>query len=206
MAYCVQHTERAQLDLGVGGETLSLDLSTPETKRTGSGLLLAATKTLSRAARDAVLRDLERETGRFLGEREPVAPTCQPMSWGQVKAMAASGLISFGSHTRTHSILSHCTPGELSEELASSKAIIEERTGLACELFCYPNGTTADFSETTRAGLVGAGYRCGLTTVPGLVRAESDVYALPRFSSNTTLQNLELKLAGAADLRKLLPF
>lgn len=205
MAYCVEHTERARLDVGVGTETLSLDLSTPEAKRAGNSRLLAATKTLSREERNAVLRELEKETGRFLGESAPVAATCHSLSWVQVKEMAASGLIAFGSHTRTHAILSHCTPGELLEELASSKAIIEERTGTACELFCYPNGTAADFSETTRAGIVDAGYRCALTTVPGLVGPEADAYALPRFSSNATLPNLELKLAGAADLHKLLP-
>jgi peptidoglycan/xylan/chitin deacetylase (PgdA/CDA1 family) len=202
--YCLERTDCPQVELTVGAASLALDLSSAEAKRSSAHRLLEAMKALGLRARDGVLDVLEKETGRRLGGSEPAPAHFQPLSWPQVDEMLDSGLVAFGSHTKSHAIVSQCSPSERIQELAGSRAILEERTGRSCTLFCYPNGAVNDFSDTTREWVLNSGYRCGLTTVAGLVTSGVDVFTLPRVDPFVS-EHVELKLAGLGELRRALP-
>ena len=55
------------------------------------------------------------------------------LSWEQIKSIATSGLVTLGSHTRTHRHFVRKDPYEdLGEELLQSKDVIETRLDRAC--------------------------------------------------------------------------
>jgi peptidoglycan/xylan/chitin deacetylase (PgdA/CDA1 family) len=115
--------------------------------------------------------------------------------------MTASGLVSIGSHTHTHAILSRCPDAEVTRELVTSKRVIESNLGAPCRLFCYPNGRLGDFDARTRAIVRDTGYACALTTVHGLNDALADVYALKRYPVTGRMQGgeLDVRLSGLVE-------
>lgn len=107
-----------------------------------------------------------------------------PLGWDEIKKMTSSGIISIGSHTHRHAILTRCSSQEVKKELFLSKKLIKEKDNQNCQLFCYPNGQIGDFDHRTRKLLQDQGYICGLTTVAGMNTAHADIFALKRFYSS----------------------
>ena len=67
------------------------------------------------------------------------------VSWAEVRTMAASGLVRFGSHTRRHTrLLDSLSPQVLDDEIKGSRRLLEAKINQPVELFCYPNGDTSD--------------------------------------------------------------
>jgi peptidoglycan/xylan/chitin deacetylase (PgdA/CDA1 family) len=105
------------------------------------------------------------------------ATSDQLMNWDQIREMQSAG-ITFGSHTHNHVILRGADDDQVLEELAISKATIEEQTGIDCEWFCYPN---ARFSDHHCELLAKTGYRYGLTLHHAALSKEDSPFYLPRF-------------------------
>jgi peptidoglycan/xylan/chitin deacetylase (PgdA/CDA1 family) len=78
------------------------------------------------------------------------------MSAEQLRAAAASPLVTIGSHTVSHPFLTRLEDDELARELADSKRFLEDATGDAVDLFAYPTG---DYDRRTIAAVRDAGYR-----------------------------------------------
>ncbi len=137
-------------------------------------------KNMPQRQRDETLNFLLRELKLMPGTSE-IPAVYRPLTWNQVREMRRSGLVSFGSHTRSHVILSRCG-GELStRELSESRAKIEKEIGEACTLFCYPNGMPGDFNQATREAVQKAGYRCAATCIEGFNDSAGDPYEIKRF-------------------------
>jgi peptidoglycan/xylan/chitin deacetylase (PgdA/CDA1 family) len=119
------------------------------------------------------------------------------MNWEEIEQLARTGLVSFGSHTHTHQILSRCSLERQREELSISRDILREHLGSA-DLFAYPNGSWTDFTEDTKSLLVELGYRCGLATVPGLNLAGANLYELRRIpvGADTSFLQFEISMLG----------
>ncbi len=95
----------------------------------------------------------------------------------QIKEMSESGLVHFGSHTVTHRKLDSLTEYEISEELTTSKAVIEELTGKPVTALAYPNGI---YHDKVREIAMAVGYRLAYTT-DGPVDAYYENSRLPRY-------------------------
>jgi peptidoglycan/xylan/chitin deacetylase (PgdA/CDA1 family) len=119
------------------------------------------------------------------------------MDWDEIEKLAGSGLMTFGSHSHTHPILSRCPVEVQRMELETSRNVLRER-GLSADLFAYPNGTAADFTDDTKRILIDLGYRCGVATTVGLNEADADLYALKRVnvSNRTKGRKFELRMVG----------
>jgi peptidoglycan/xylan/chitin deacetylase (PgdA/CDA1 family) len=78
----------------------------------------------------------------------------QPMSWQQLRELAAEGW-EIGSHTATHPHLTQVDDAALSYELESSKADCESHMDRPCTSLAYPYG---DVDERVVAATEGAGY------------------------------------------------
>jgi peptidoglycan/xylan/chitin deacetylase (PgdA/CDA1 family) len=119
------------------------------------------------------------------------------MCWEEIEQLARTGIVDFGSHTHAHPILSTCSVLRQHEELARSQRLLRERLGQA-DLFAYPNGRRCDFTVQTTTILRELGYRCGLTTIPGLNRHGVDLFQLRRVNlgSDVTLKKFERFLVG----------
>ena len=80
-----------------------------------------------------------------------------PMDAGELRELAGSGW-EIGSHTRSHPRLPELGDEELSVELRSSKAEVEDLVGMPCRSIAYPFGHV-DRRVANAAG--GAGYAAG---------------------------------------------
>lgn len=103
-----------------------------------------------------------------------------PLTWEQVREMSACG-IEFGSHTVNHPVLSKVPTDELDYELAGSKRRIEQEIGKPIEVIAYPVGGEEAFDGRVRQAVSRAGYKLGVSYIPGVDRPDSwDPYALRR--------------------------
>lgn len=111
-----------------------------------------------------------------IGAREPgEAPAL--LDWDQVQEMLDSGLVDFGSHTRTHQRLSRDVDERtLRDQIIDSKSALEARTGRSIDLFCYPNGDVAPAAYD----MVRAVYRGACSTRYGWHSATNDPYMIRR--------------------------
>ena len=99
------------------------------------------------------------------------------MSWEQIEELQAGGVV-FGSHSSTHEILTRIPLTQAEEEIGSSRELIEQRLGSACQSFAYPNG---DSSPETRMLVAQAGYKRAFENqTPGLWTKKTNPFAIPR--------------------------
>ncbi|MBI5625074.1 MAG: polysaccharide deacetylase family protein [Elusimicrobia bacterium] len=101
------------------------------------------------------------------------------LSWGEIKAMGASGVWEFGSHTHTHRCFNPETAyAPFEDELIVSRKTIESKTGQPCFAFAWPWGQVVD--EWT-GRLAKCGYRLAFANPS--VRAEpgTDPLRLSRY-------------------------
>jgi len=121
------------------------------------------------------------------------------INWDEVGEMAASGLISFGSHTEGHPIMTTLAEDEARAELDRSMATLVARNAAlrGRVAFCYPNGSySRRLTELVRE----AGYTMAVTTEYGWNGPDSDPYALRRIGVHqdmtSTTSLLECRIAG----------
>ncbi len=82
-------------------------------------------------------------------------------------AMHKSGLIEFGAHTHTHSILRLLPDEEKEYEIKTSIDHIKVITGKPCTLFSYPNGEKDDFEERSQKILTQNGISSAFSMMRG---------------------------------------
>lgn len=157
----------------------------------------------------AAVERLEEETGHKLGraDRADVPAIYHPLNWGQVREMASSGLVTFGSHTHSHVLLGRAAPDIIRYELEESRRRIERETGGPCLHFCYPNGTPGDFSAVSEQILRECGFRSSLTTVGGFNPVPCSPFLIRRLGITNDLRTRQFEqylAVGDASLRGLL--
>lgn len=126
----------------------------------------------------AQIEDILQEMATALGV-EPSSPGRAFLNWEEIRTMAASGLISFGSHTAGHAILTTIGRDTAKMELLASKnRLLAEKVVDAENVpFCYPNGNfNAHIADQVRR----TGYNLAVTTEYGWNGSGGDVFALKR--------------------------
>ncbi len=88
------------------------------------------------------------------------------LTWEEVKEMSCGG-ISFGSHTRSHPVLSSLPVSEAREEIVESKKMIEEQIQQSVKVFAYPYGKDDDYSEDVMKILREEGFELVCSTTAG---------------------------------------
>jgi len=126
-------------------------------------------------SREEILARLQRTSGAVL--RPPEEDRVVDSSL--LRCMIQPGF-AVGAHSRSHPILSGQDPSRVREEIAGSRRDLETMAGCEVLDFAYPNGRFADFNDTTRELVAEAGFRCAVTTEPGMVIQGDDVLALRR--------------------------
>jgi peptidoglycan/xylan/chitin deacetylase (PgdA/CDA1 family) len=91
------------------------------------------------------------------------------MSWAEVKEVADGG-ITISSHTHTHRVLATLDPASQKEELALSKAMLEEKIGRRVRSIAYPVGGYSHFTDETRKLARDVGYSLGYSFCTGFNR------------------------------------
>lgn len=116
------------------------------------------------------------------------------LTWEQVEEMRRSGLVSFGSHTKTHRILTTLSHDEIQREVTLSMQTLEERQAVDGEgvTFCYPNG---NFNVNAIGLLKSSGYACAFTTRCGWNDTRTPLFALNRVGVHQDISSTEALLA-----------
>jgi peptidoglycan/xylan/chitin deacetylase (PgdA/CDA1 family) len=101
------------------------------------------------------------------------------LDWSDCHTLKNSGIISFGSHTANHVILSSETDQVCFDELEISKNKLLSENVVDKEFipFCYPNG---GFSEKCARIVEETGYHCAVTTIGGWVDKNDNRFKLHR--------------------------
>lgn len=125
------------------------------------------------------------------------------LDWEGLRTLAADPLCAIGAHTLTHPILAALDERTAREEIARSKAILEERLGRPVRHFAYPVGDAGAAGPREFAMAWAAGFETAVTTRPGVLFPEhaAHPHALPRLSVNGLHQSVEafdVLLSGAA--------
>lgn len=145
-------------------------------------------KTLELAARQEAERRLRDMTAGFVpsaAEREAF----DVASWDELAALDPA-LVTVGSHTLSHPILTKLAPAEAQAEICDSRALIEQRLGRPAEFFCYPNGDVGPVArESARRH-----YRAAVTAQRGSVGPGCDRFMLPRWAAPRGLLRLAARI------------
>lgn len=105
-----------------------------------------------------------------LGIRKPLMTSAQMRAW-------RDGGMEIGAHTRNHPRLTQCNDDQLHDEIAGSKADLEDALGASVTQFCYPYGDMNDrVADVTRD----CGYIAATTTRRGRAIVGTDLWRLPR--------------------------
>jgi peptidoglycan/xylan/chitin deacetylase (PgdA/CDA1 family) len=180
-----ERTSRRELTIVVGPRSVQLEWANSDERSRAEMALMEALKRVPDAERHRVLDALPAALEVALPSR--ATDKYAPMTWEDVRACAARGAI-FGAHTVTHPILSQVEDDAAGWEIATSWERLRDATTATTDVFCYPNGTPADFGDRETGILSALGFGSALTTMPGHVtaatfRKRSDAaFRLPRFA------------------------
>jgi peptidoglycan/xylan/chitin deacetylase (PgdA/CDA1 family) len=102
------------------------------------------------------------------------------MDWNELRSLDRD-LITVGSHTLSHPILTKLSGQEIEAEIQESRRCLEQRLQRKVEFFCYPNGAY----DRRAYQLVQKTYRAAVTTEGGVIEDGKalDVHRLPRIPS-----------------------
>ncbi len=121
-----------------------------------AGKIMAAAKQVPQRQIDMIIHELK-TIQLAAAQKDSNGTACTMVD---LKEMLSSGLITIGSHTMSHAILTKETESKRREEIIESKKLLEESLGVEIEHFCYPNGS---YDARTQALVEDAGYRSACT-------------------------------------------
>lgn len=121
------------------------------------------------------------------------------MTVEQLKTMIAAGM-AIGCHSRTHPALPSLGIGpRLKDEIAGSKAWLEQQLGVAIDTFAYPYGA---YSQATVAAVKAAGFRTARTVDTGTHASGDNLALLPAVLYSQYVNHYRGNVELAADTRR----
>lgn len=195
LRYLTKHARVDVKNLEFSGHTLAIDLDGPSSRMSAASRMNSILKTFPDSLKESAL--LEIATG--LGVDLPKLPPDEyaPVTWTQVHEMEAEG-VEIGSHTVTHPILPNTTDQQLDRELQGSRARLEEVLNHPVTLFCYPNGS---FDQRVEMATAKAGYKCAVSTNPGLNEVHENLFALRRVPAELDMDHFVQTTSGFEELK-----
>ena len=116
------------------------------------------------------------------------------LAWDEVREMADSGLVQFGSHTASHRLLTTLAEDEAWHELTKSKRdlLAHKAADESFIAFSYPNG---NHSERLSRMVREAGYHLAVTTRPGWHMQGDNPHTIKRIALHQDISSTEATLA-----------
>lgn len=103
-------------------------------------------------------------------------PSQGGLSNSQVKGLIAAGW-ELDTQGMSHADLVTLSASELHYQVATARALLQQRYGVPVDWFCYPSG---DYNATVIGAVKAAGFVGSTTVVPGWASPSQDRYRLPR--------------------------
>ncbi len=158
IGYVFEQTTRQNFLFEFGGRELLCEWTTEEGRRRSRLDFIERCKRVPDAEKLAGILRLAKAAEVSLPASPP--PAYAPMSWDQARGCERRGM-GFGPHTLTHPILSQTPDTQSEAEIRGSWFRLKEELAQPVPVFCYPNGSPADFGAREMAtfrsiGLAGA--------------------------------------------------
>ena len=192
--------KNASIEASIDGVTVSIDTSTLSAKNAAFERLHDWLRALP--GRDDLAREIKALCARYgIDQAAICGEVC--MSWDELKPFAAEPLVGIGAHTITHCNLAQQSGEIASQEMATSRARIEDALQHPVLHFAYPYGDKVAAGRREFALASAAGFKTAVTTRPGMIFPENagHLTALPRVSLNGNYQDeriLAVLTSGAA--------
>ncbi|MFK4491077.1 polysaccharide deacetylase family protein [Bradyrhizobium sp. USDA 336] len=189
-----------QIDIQIGNSALRLDATNVAAKQAAFDRLHDWLRALPSE------QDLAREIGalcRTYGVDMEALCRGLCLSWAELKTFAADPLVTIGAHSVSHCNLAKQTEDIAAQEMAASRARIEQVLERPVLHLAYPYGDRDAAGAREFALAASAGFKTAVTTRPGMLFAENadHMTALPRVSLNGNYQDariLPVLTSGAA--------
>lgn len=177
LRFAAENTRRESVTISLNGRAEELRL------RSGAEKAAAITRIRDQVVRvpDRIRRTFAAGLGALFDVEIPhqAPPESAALSWDDVRKLAGAN-IEFGAHTKTHPILPNVEDADsLNEEIAGSRARIEQELRRPVIHFCYPNG---DWNDGVEKVVAQCGFATAVTTQSGLNRPGADRFRLKRLS------------------------
>lgn len=151
---------RTSIEVELDGQRTVLAAGTREEKESAASHIAVTTAPLDGDALDTWFRELFLRYGLDLQAKTRE----HMMSWDMVREIANSKEGTIGAHGVSHIPLKPLGAERMHREVSESKKIIEARTGVPVQHFCYPFGGYEQVGERETAYVARSGYLTGLTT------------------------------------------
>ena len=135
-------------------------------------------KTLKIAARRSVEQQVRGATPDFKPSAEQ-REEFDLASWQELERLDPS-VVTIGSHTMTHPILTSLSAEETEAETRDSRIVLESRLERPVSIFCYPNGDLNDGALASAR----RHYRSAVTIELGRLQGDVDPHRLPRYAAH----------------------
>jgi len=120
------------------------------------------------------------------------------MTLDQLRTMLAAGM-TIGDHTRSHPPLPSIGSGQrLGDEIAGSKAWLEQQLGIVVDAFAYPYGS---YTPAVAAAVKAAGYRAARTVDGGTHITADNLETLPGMVFSAFISRNRVELAAGETRR-----
>lgn len=162
IAWILRQTRRTRLEVAMPETTTVLAWNSEAERLEAAAQFTSRCKSLPDDEKRAAISRLADGAEVALPASPP--PEFAPMSWEQLRRAEGSGM-SFGPHTVTHPILSRTSDEESRREIADSWTRLREEARSPVPVFCYPNGTPADFGSREIATICGCGMSAAVVGV-----------------------------------------
>lgn len=108
------------------------------------------------------------------------------LGWDELAGLAVQGFV-IGSHSMDHSDMRQASDAEREQQIAGSKALLEEQLGVTVDAFCYPYGS---LNQATKQAVANSGYRTAYSLNPTIYQSPDDPYFVGRMrvDYSTTLE------------------
>ncbi len=195
LEYVMKHTEHPSLQVELPRTSLSLSLTDPVVRKQSLDAIVDQLKRVTNAERLSVIAQVIERSGVELSATTP--REYRVLTWDELRAAEAPGVIRFGAHSLSHPILSQCGEAEAREEVAGSIARVRAELRFASGVFCYPNGRYRDLGAREESVVRESDAIGGLSSEPGYIdrrewteRESTLRWRLPRFSFDDRPPNM----------------
>jgi peptidoglycan/xylan/chitin deacetylase (PgdA/CDA1 family) len=132
---------------------------------------------------------------KISGKYESSQSLLEPHGLTKEDIKKLKGHVTFGSHTRTHPILTKCTNEEQEEEIIKSRIELEDLCGELIRHFSYPNG---DYNKCIIEMCKKAGYLTARTIHTGWNGQSTDFFQLKMvgISDDADINKFRVQLSG----------
>ena len=187
LIYLINKTETVTLKFTHNNHEFTLDLATPNAK-------IASRRALVKYMKYIPQKDFMSLMDEITEKLDVILPTQIPgpyvaAKWDDLREYEKQGL-KIGSHACSHRVFNSLSLNEVNEELIRAKARLSSELKSPSNVFCYPSGTTLDYSDAHVPLLKELGYSAAVSATPGNTNynfIKNDPYNIRRHSFPNSL-------------------